>query len=73
MDEGDTRFRHQDRIIANLQLRVFGIGAATRGRALRANASRPFDREYPYIIVYRVRRNSVQIVRVLHRLRRYFN
>ena len=29
--------------------------------------------EYPYIIVYRVRRNSVQIVRVLHQLRRYFN
>ena len=29
--------------------------------------------EYPYIIVYRVRRNSVQIVRVLHQMRRYFN
>ena len=29
--------------------------------------------EYPYIIVYRVRPNSVQIVRVLHQMRRYFN
>jgi toxin ParE1/3/4 len=29
--------------------------------------------EYPYIIVYRVRRNSVQIARVLHQMRRYFN
>jgi toxin ParE1/3/4 len=28
--------------------------------------------EYPYIVVYRVRRNSVQIVRVLHQKRRYF-
>jgi len=29
--------------------------------------------DYPYTIVYRVRRNSVQIVRVLHQMRRYFN
>lgn len=29
--------------------------------------------DYPYTIVYRVRRDSVQIVRVLHQMRRYFN
>lgn len=29
--------------------------------------------DYPYTIVYRIRRNSVQIVRVLHQVRRYFN
>ena len=29
--------------------------------------------DYPYIIVYRVRHNAVQIVRVLHQMRRYFN
>ena len=29
--------------------------------------------EYPYIIVYRDRPNAVQIVRVLHQMRRYFN
>ena len=29
--------------------------------------------DYPYTIVYRVRRKSVQIVRVLHQMRRYFN
>ena len=29
--------------------------------------------QYPYIIVYRIRRKSVQIARVLHQMRRYFN
>jgi plasmid stabilization system protein ParE len=29
--------------------------------------------DYPDTIVYRVRRSSVQIVRVLHQMRRYFN
>lgn len=29
--------------------------------------------DYPYIVVYRVRRKSVQIVRVLHQIRRYFS
>jgi len=28
---------------------------------------------YPYTIVYRVKRNSVQIIRVLHQMLRYFN
>lgn len=29
--------------------------------------------DYPYTIVYRVRRNAVQVVRVLHQMRRYFS
>jgi plasmid stabilization system protein ParE len=28
--------------------------------------------DYPYTIVYRVRRNAIQVVRVLHQMRRYF-
>lgn len=35
MDEGDTRLRHKNRIIADPKLGVFGIGTATCGQGLR--------------------------------------
>jgi toxin ParE1/3/4 len=42
-------------------------------RGKRARTRHQVVAEYPYIIVYRVRRNAVQIVRVLHQMQRYFN
>jgi plasmid stabilization system protein ParE len=44
-----------------------GVPGKRRGTRHRVVA------DYPYTIVYRVRRNSVQIARVLHQMRRYFN
>ena len=35
MEQSNSRFRHQDRIVENPKLRVFGVKRATRRRALR--------------------------------------
>ena len=53
-----------DRALLNPLIGVEGIRRGTRHIVLR---------RYPYTIIYRVHRNVIQVVRVLHQRREYFN
>lgn len=64
-----------DRVIASIKTAVDGLLFAPLigSEGIRRGTRHKVICKYPYTVVYRVKRDGIQVVRVLHQRREYFN